>query len=258
MKKIIVFWGFLFVNLEVSICLRVVGISVPTLKQRGESVTFTCDYDLEGGKLYSVKWYRDNEEFYRYMPRLRPAQHAHKLEGVRVDLEKSSARRVHLRELTLKSRGSYRCEVSEEAPSFHSAQAETFMEVYYFPRESPRIVGHERVYELQEPLDVNCTSAKAFPAPDLQWLINGEKVTESSWLIPYDAVHAAQGLMISSLGLRAPARRHMKIRCVAIIGAHRRERTASIETSSSNWRGAPNINLIMLIGCVNKILQIMT
>lgn len=45
-------------------------------------------------------------------------------------LEKSSARRVHLRELTLKSRGSYRCEVSEEAPSFHSAQAEMFMEVY--------------------------------------------------------------------------------------------------------------------------------
>lgn len=70
----------------VSICLRVVGISVPTLKQRGESVTFTCDYDLEGGKLYSVKWYRDNEEFYRYMPRLRPPQHAHKLDGVKVDV----------------------------------------------------------------------------------------------------------------------------------------------------------------------------
>lgn len=67
-------------------CLRVVGISVPSLKQRGESVTLTCDYDLEGGKLYSVKWYRDNEEFYRYMPRLRPPQHAHKLDGVRVDV----------------------------------------------------------------------------------------------------------------------------------------------------------------------------
>lgn len=45
-----------------------------------------------------------------------------------------------------------------------------------FPRDSPRIVGHERSYELEEPLDVNCTSAKSFPAPDLQWLINGEKV----------------------------------------------------------------------------------
>lgn len=74
--------------LLVSICLRVVGISVPSLKQRGESVTLTCDYDLEGGKLYSVKWYRDNEEFYRYMPRLRPPQHAHKLDGVKVDVSK--------------------------------------------------------------------------------------------------------------------------------------------------------------------------
>ncbi|CAH2085406.1 unnamed protein product [Euphydryas editha] len=257
MKKVIVFWSILFVNLEVSICLRVVGISVPPLKQRGESVTFTCDYDLEGGKLYSVKWYRDNEEFYRYMPRLRPPQHAHKLDGVRVDLEKSSARRVHLRELTLKSRGSYRCEVSEEAPSFHSAQAEMFMEVYYFPRESPRIVGHERSYELEEPLDINCTSAKAFPAPDLQWLINEEKVIEKSWLVTYDTIPASQGLLMSTLGLRAPARRHMKIRCIASIGTHRRERSVIIETSSANWRRAPNINIIMLIGCINKILQIM-
>ncbi|CAG9579774.1 unnamed protein product [Danaus chrysippus] len=208
--------------------MRVVGISVPSLKQKGESATLTCDYDLEGGKLYSVKWYRDNEEFYRYMPKLRPPQHAHRLEGVKVDLEKSSTRRVHLRDLTLKSRGLYRCEVSEEAPSFHSAQSETFMEVYYFPRESPRIVGYERPYELLEPLDVNCSSAKAFPAPELQWHINGEKVTESSWLTSLESKQASQGLMISTLGLRAPATQHMKIRCVAIIGAHRRERTVTI------------------------------
>ncbi|CAH0723649.1 unnamed protein product, partial [Brenthis ino] len=254
----IFFWCFLLFNPRVSICLRVVGISVPSLKQRGESVTLTCDYDLEGGKLYSVKWYRDNEEFYRYMPRLRPPQHAHKLEGVRVDLEKSSARRVHLRELTLKSRGSYRCEVSEEAPSFHSAQSETFMEIYYFPRESPHIVGHERTYKLLEPLDVNCSSAKAFPAPDLQWHINGEKVTEPTWLIPFEPTPTINGLMISTLGLRAPTTRHMKIRCIAIIGTHRREQTVIIETRSTSWRIAANFNFIMLFSCINKALQILS
>ncbi|XP_050665270.1 uncharacterized protein LOC126965638 isoform X2 [Leptidea sinapis] len=224
-----------------------VGISVPAMKQRGDSVTMACDFDLEGGRLYSVKWYRDNEEFYRYMPRLRPPQHAHRLDGVKVDLERSSARRVHLRDLTLKSRGLYRCEVSEEAPSFHSAQSEAFMEVYYFSRESPRIEGHERLYEVQEPLDVNCSSAKAYPAPQLQWHIDGQMVTEPSWLLEFAPKAAAQGLFVSQLGLRAPAKPHLRLRCVAIMASHRRERTVVIETNSTSRRVFSNWILIYLL-----------
>ncbi|XP_072950034.1 uncharacterized protein [Epargyreus clarus] len=253
--KLVLAVNFFLYYTKVSICLRVVGVSVPSLKQRGESVTLTCDYDLEGGKLYSVKWYRDNEEFYRYMPRLTPPQHAHRLDGVRVDLEKSSARRVHLREVTLKSRGLYRCEVSEEAPSFHSAQSETFMEIYFFPRESPRIVGHERPYEILEPLDVNCSSAKAFPAPDLQWHIDGQKVTDQSLLIAYGAKPAPQGLLVSTLGLRAPAMPHMKLRCVAIIGPHKRERIVTIEISSANRHKTSTFVTAVLLTIISLIYQ---
>ncbi|CAK1544120.1 unnamed protein product [Leptosia nina] len=223
------------------------------MKQRGESVTMTCDYDLEGGKLYSVKWYRDNEEFYRYMPRLRPPQHAHRLEGVKVDLERSSARRVHLRDLTLKSRGLYRCEVSEEAPSFHSAQSESFMEVYYFSRENPRIAGHERPYELHEPLDVNCSSAKAYPAPVLEWHMDGQVVTEPSWLVEYEPAPISQGFFISTLGLRAPARPYLRLRCVAIVANHRRERTVVIETNSSNGHRESSF-LLVYVAIISVIL----
>ncbi|KAL0881798.1 hypothetical protein ABMA27_001579 [Loxostege sticticalis] len=233
MKRIVFVWYFLS-YCKVSICLRVVGVSVPPFKQRGESATLTCDYELEGGKLYSVKWYRDHEEFYRFMPKLRPPQRAHSLDGVTVDLDKSTARRVHLKDLSLKSRGLYRCEVSKEAPSFHSAQAEAFMEVYFFPRESPRINGHERAYAEQEPLDVNCSSAGSFPAPDLQWHIDGQKVTERSWLISYSARSVHQGLVVSTLGLRAPAKPLMQLRCIATLGTHQRERTVVIETNTSS------------------------
>lgn len=59
---------------------------MPPFKQRGESATLSCEYELEGGKLYSVKWYRDHEEFYRFMPKLRPPQRAHSLDGVTVDV----------------------------------------------------------------------------------------------------------------------------------------------------------------------------
>lgn len=36
--------------------------------------------------LYSVKWYKDNEEFYRYVPKAKTPQTSYKVEGVRVDV----------------------------------------------------------------------------------------------------------------------------------------------------------------------------
>ncbi|CAH0583135.1 unnamed protein product [Chrysodeixis includens] len=155
-----------------------------------------------------------------------------------------------MRELTLKSRGLYRCEVSEEAPSFHSAQSEAFMEVYYFPRETPRITGHERAYQLKEPLDVNCSSAKSFPAPDLQWVVDGQKITDRSWLIAFGAKPASQGLLVSTLGLRAPTKQRMKLKCVATIGSHRRERTVIIEVSSSSWNKPFSLLIIIALKIV--------
>ncbi|CAB0000795.1 unnamed protein product [Nesidiocoris tenuis] len=65
-------------------CLRLLRLSVPPYKMRGESAFLECDYDLEGNTLYAVKWYKDNEEFYRYVPRASPPQHSYNLEGVRV------------------------------------------------------------------------------------------------------------------------------------------------------------------------------
>ena len=39
----------------------------------GDSVWLTCNYDLEGKLLYTVKWYLDEAEFYRYAPKKKPA-----------------------------------------------------------------------------------------------------------------------------------------------------------------------------------------
>lgn len=45
----------------------------------------------EGETLYSVKWYKDNEEFYRYVPRAHPPQHSYKVDGIRVDVSRRRA-----------------------------------------------------------------------------------------------------------------------------------------------------------------------
>jgi len=38
----------------------------------------------EGEALYAIKWYKDNEEFYRYVPKARPPKTSYRVDGVRV------------------------------------------------------------------------------------------------------------------------------------------------------------------------------
>ena len=47
-----------------SIILRRIG--VPTYAVKGKEAVLTCDFDLEGQALYSVKWYKNGQEFFRY------------------------------------------------------------------------------------------------------------------------------------------------------------------------------------------------
>ncbi|XP_069949262.1 uncharacterized protein [Cherax quadricarinatus] len=87
---------------------------IPVYKIRGEDAVLNCYYDLEGEPLYSVKWYKDDEEFYRYMPGSSPAQSIFSRPGVTVNPSKSNASRVVLTRLDFRSSGLYRCEISVE------------------------------------------------------------------------------------------------------------------------------------------------
>ncbi|KAK0074141.1 hypothetical protein PV325_008710, partial [Microctonus aethiopoides] len=42
---------------------------IPSEAEVGEHVEMECRWDIYGGKsLYSVKWYKDGHEFFRYVP----------------------------------------------------------------------------------------------------------------------------------------------------------------------------------------------
>jgi len=43
-------------------------IEVPPAIPMGASVLLQCDFDLETDILYSVKWYKNYVEFFRYLP----------------------------------------------------------------------------------------------------------------------------------------------------------------------------------------------
>nr|XP_023014526.1 uncharacterized protein LOC111504245 [Leptinotarsa decemlineata] len=61
-------------------------IRAPEAVKRGESVTLVCDYDLESAALYTIKWYRDDEEFYRFVPKESPPFQAFEVAHLCVDL----------------------------------------------------------------------------------------------------------------------------------------------------------------------------
>ncbi|XP_058988318.1 basic-leucine zipper transcription factor A-like [Musca domestica] len=128
----------------------------------------------EGEDLYAIKWYKDNEEFYRFVPKANPPKTSYRVDGVRVIEEHSDSSRVLLRGLTINSTGLYRCEISAEAPSFASVQGEGQMDVVYLPRDGPHIKGQQFQYQIGELLILNCSSGKSHPASQLQWFINDQ------------------------------------------------------------------------------------
>ncbi|XP_011565392.3 uncharacterized protein LOC105395150 isoform X1 [Plutella xylostella] len=213
--------------IQESILLRIVKVTVPAYRVRGQTTQLECDYQLEGDILYSVKWYRDNEEFYRFMPKFDPPKHAYKIDGIKVDLGKSDSRRVVLQQVTLRSSGVYRCEVSAEAPSFASAAGEGRMEVIYLPREGPRITGNQQEGG-GDHLFLNCTSGRSYPAAVLSWDIDGEKVTNPDHLIHYPPTAHAHGLVSVALGLLVPRGRSMQVRCTARVAPAWREGSEAV------------------------------
>lgn len=202
--------------------LRLQRVDVPAYKLRGDSALLQCHYDLGDDALYSVKWYKDDEEFYRFVPKATPQHSSYRIDGVKVDHHLSNEKQVLLRSVNLKSSGVYRCEVSAEAPSFASAQREGRMEVVFLPKDDPSITGpHDKLYQVGDEINLNCTSGKSYPASVLHWYINDQEVRQEDLLVPLPAVTHPHGLVTSALGLRFTVLAHhfpqgsMRVRCVA-------------------------------------------
>lgn len=68
--------------------LRLENISVPQSASKGSTIWLSCDYRLDGDgeKLYSLKWYKDSHEFFRYMPAGPIPSQTFDLPGVHVEV----------------------------------------------------------------------------------------------------------------------------------------------------------------------------
>lgn len=203
--------------------LQNVRLIIPTAIQRRHSAVFQCQYDLEGDTLYSVKWYKGLREFYRYTPTDSPPYKIFPLLGLNVDSIHSNSTHLYLVQVDSSVGGKYSCEVSADAPSFHTALVTGETNVVEIPSHTPTISGIKPKYRLGDTLRGNCTSKDSKPAANLTWYINSE-LAEFKYVKPLRKYRTGRNdLETSQIGLRFTVGRHhfengrLKIRCVASV-----------------------------------------
>lgn len=69
-----------------TVSLRMLQVSVPQYPEVGQSVELLCQFELQGEKLYTVSWYKDFNELYRFVPRGSPKQHVYWIDGIKVNV----------------------------------------------------------------------------------------------------------------------------------------------------------------------------
>ena len=66
--------------------IKLLKVEIPPHAIRGQDARLICKYDMEGDKLYSIKWYRNGNEFYRYIPSDTPDTTVFNGNGINVDV----------------------------------------------------------------------------------------------------------------------------------------------------------------------------
>ncbi|XP_037957174.1 uncharacterized protein LOC119687071 [Teleopsis dalmanni] len=96
--------------------------------------------------------------------------------GVRVERSISNESQLVLDAVNLASTGKYSCEVSADAPSFHTLIAAGELDVVEVPHNAPFIIGLRPRYRIGDILRGNCTSRHSKPAANITWTVNNDEV----------------------------------------------------------------------------------
>lgn len=59
---------------------------MPPAVSPGDDVYMRCKYNLDADQLYTVKWYKGRQEFFRYVPKELPNTKVFPLPGINVDV----------------------------------------------------------------------------------------------------------------------------------------------------------------------------
>ncbi|XP_042236868.1 uncharacterized protein LOC121876053 [Homarus americanus] len=135
------------------------------------NVTLECDYVVQQhATLYSLKWYKDNSQFYQYIP---SSEHPHAVFSVKGLFKNQvvhdhEGRRVVVVDVGLEATDVYRCELVAEGPPFHTTQRSSNMTVVVVPKGPPVISGSREYYQHNRHVALNLPPrwlAPQWPSP---------------------------------------------------------------------------------------------
>ncbi|CAM1324714.1 Uncharacterised protein g8752 [Pycnogonum litorale] len=196
MKSILI--AFLFVGVK-SIILR--KLEVPSVVILGSNVSLECEFDVHDSNLYAIKWFKDEDEFYRYRPKVSPYIHIYNSRGITVDRTSANAGNIVLQNVNLSSSGRYVCEGSEDKPTFAATRRSRTLEVVVLPKRKPKIQGGHKSYRIGNSIKKNCSVSPSFPPSDISWYINAEKVHQRH-VRRFQSISSGNGLHQTTSGLK--------------------------------------------------------
>ncbi|XP_058443088.1 uncharacterized protein LOC131425313 [Malaya genurostris] len=234
------------------VALRLTDINVPEIVDYRATVTLSCSYDLGPHQLNSVKWYKGNQEFYRYAPMLNPKTKTFPVEGVVIAHENLCNQylcQIRLTSLERRSSGDYRCEISGDAPKFALANGSRNMTVEVLPQHDPIISGLAATYYPGETIEANCTSDMSSLGTRLYFFVN-EKAVPIEYLLPAQETSLESDnfvlryrilemhLPVDRLFPKGVDRTILHVKCIDAIDAVRtagRETTTRVAVQSHRW-----------------------
>ncbi|KAG1651589.1 Cell adhesion molecule 1 [Nymphon striatum] len=167
-------------------------ITMPRPAFKGQDVEIFCAFNMENKKLYALKWFKNDVEFYRYIPKEVPAVKVYEAAGVVVNQQNSLGGKVHLTQVTLSTAGDYKCLVSEEKPFFRTKYMVKTLIVYDLPTKPPEIYTSKNRFKAGDEVNFNCTSQPSYPVTDLKWFLNNKQIRERD-LVTYPLKNLSDG-----------------------------------------------------------------
>lgn len=222
--------------------VRITKLDVPAVALEGDQVHLRCDYEDEGhSSLYTLKWYKNEQEFFRHQPGLTPtdgddrcrSHHPYHVDGVSVDCWVSTERDVVLQGVTRDTSGDYQCEVIGEHPTFRKETRKARLTVFSEPLKQPLVAGARESYAAQDTVSLTCTAANTQYLPLLSWRVNGDSAPQE---------YVVKSLDRRASGLRFVARPDLFVRgvitvtCLASFGG-RHLQASEVKLTNAQYRG---------------------
>ncbi|XP_021951671.1 uncharacterized protein LOC110848702 [Folsomia candida] len=158
--------------------LRNVRLEGPHHVRSGEDVILRCNYDLDNDSIYVVKFYRDSNEFYRFVPKEVPPKRFFPSSGLAFNEVYCNEHDIFLRNVSLETTGRFKCAVSAEMTfqTFIAAQDLVIVEIDYSP---PLIEVDQPSYYPGENAKANCSVGQVSHSLNFTWFINDQEVPKA-------------------------------------------------------------------------------